>query len=149
MKKSELVVGDEYAVGPAPTGRYRAFRCARARIVEIDGAKPGVLVKIVASGMIDYSSVTAGRTRLLPTARDVRMKWDRYATLKAEHDERARTTRAREEREREVGAAASEKLRELGFDLDSYSAGVSWDFHRREFRVSPDEMAALLARIES
>lgn len=149
MKKSELVVGEEYAVGRDLFRKYDREQTDHARC-RYEGAtlSGGVAFTVVEAGTADYyRSVVAGERLTMKTAREVRLPWATFAPLRDER--RASEARRLAEAKRVEGVAA-----DVGERLAAYGVAFGYGGWRlslsSQARVSltVDALDELLRRID-
>jgi hypothetical protein len=153
MKKSELKVGEEYAIGSS--SRYDRFRASRVKVLDLNGgeqAHKGILVEFVEfvedSAGYPFSARKAGHKEVLRSARDVLGPWSEYAERKRAAEERERVRRAEEDRQDRLAEDTVVRLRKLGFEADASRfshAPIRWT--GKVFSVDVDEMKCIVDRV--
>jgi hypothetical protein len=155
MKKSELKVGEEYAIGSS--SRYDRFYASHVKVLDLNGEgkgpygskTKGILVEFVEdSAGYPYSGRKTGDKEILQSARNVRGLWSEYAESRRVAVERERVRKAEEDRQDRLAEDAVIKLRRLGFEADTgrfSHAPIHWT--GKVFSIDVDEMKRLVDRI--
>ncbi len=144
MKKSDLIEGEDYAIG-SPS-RYLQWQGKRATVVEINGARPrangttqrGIVLRFAEKAGWSYGSTPAGVEWVLDSARDVLGPWAPYAKRKAEYEAAKRARDAESALRRKVAKDAEVELARRGIAARLTGGG-------EEIILSADAMTELLA----
>lgn len=150
MRKQDLQVGEEYAVGQT-SRRGDDWNLVRAELVERDGERTvetgyrgeriqrGIVVRFPDGARYPYN-VEPGEEKVLDNARHFVKPWAEYAPAKAEHDRKMAAREAERIRRLEVTLKAEVRLHQLGVK-DGYVR------RHEEFVVSADTMAQIVGMI--
>lgn len=158
MKKSDLKVGEAYAVGS--TSKFDTWSLKRAVVEEVNGERMvrrqwgdpvparGVVLRLdEPTTLLPHSraAVDDPRVYVLSSAAGIREPWDGYAERRRVHKEEQARRAEKARLDVEVGRAAEEVLARYGFDR---SKGVRFDAREGRFYVKPQAMEELLRRLD-
>lgn len=159
MKKSELKVGVDYAIG-APDDR-RTGRLKRATIFELDGERElkyggrrrGIVMRFAGpphgTGYVPGGGKVVEGSDVefvLPNARAIQMTWNDYLPVFLEVQRRREARNAEDTRLAAVGARTVDRLEGIGLSVGGDS-GIDFGPWGATWKLTQDALADLLTRL--
>lgn len=161
MRKSELKVGEEYAIGSS--SRYERYRGVKATVVEVAGERRRENGTTM-SGIVCEADYMDLRNRYLhrgveqvpgepgmvvvDSARSFVLPWSEFEERREAHEAAQRATAEDRERRKRVLVDATVRLREaFGVDLEDRGAGVRVDHSRVTVELHADTLGRLVEAV--